>query len=102
MIPYESDPIFIEMMSLSMVYLKEKKKTRTIFSGPCDFFINNPTGNPFFKATDDSTKWLLGVMQYGIYDIEQVLHRKDPSRSEVENPSCKRWVTSAVIWLSVL
>lgn len=79
-LPYEPDSTFIEMISLSMAYLKDKKKTRTTFSGLRDFFINNPTRNPLFKSTNDSTEWLRRAMQYGIYHIEQVPHRKDPSR----------------------
>ena len=75
----EPDSTFVEMISLTKTYLKEKKKTKVAFSQLRDFFLSNPTNNPIFKSVEDSNKWLSVAINYGIYHEEQVPHHKDPS-----------------------
>lgn len=78
-LPKEPDSTFVEMISLTKTYLKEKKKTKVVFSQLRDFFLSNPTNNPIFTSVEDANTWLSVAVKYGIYHEEQVPHRKDPS-----------------------
>jgi len=69
-LPKEPDSTFVEMISLTKTYLKERKKTRVAFSQLRDFFLSNPTNNPSFKSVEDSNTWLRVAIKYGIYHEE--------------------------------